>query len=188
MSDNLTERQKKWFASVKAGLERDTGKTLDQWVAIARTCPETRHKARVDWLREKHGLGVNRAARVLDAAFPSEAGWDDPAAQRAQLWKNESSAVLLQALEAAIAGIDGVVPTQRKGFTAWSRKVQFAAARPFKDGQLVLGLAIEPQGIRLQPPRNEGWSDRLKSKLVLAAVSDIDRDVVAWLKQAADRS
>ncbi len=57
----LTARQQKWFASVQASLERDTGKTLDDWVAIARTCPETRPKARADWLREHHGLGVNRA-------------------------------------------------------------------------------------------------------------------------------
>ncbi|HEX5262572.1 MAG TPA: hypothetical protein VFW13_03545 [Phenylobacterium sp.] len=42
----LTPRQEKWFASVKASLERDTGKSLDEWVAIARTCPETRPKAR----------------------------------------------------------------------------------------------------------------------------------------------
>jgi hypothetical protein len=33
---HLTERQKKWFASVREGLERDTGKSLEDWVAIAR--------------------------------------------------------------------------------------------------------------------------------------------------------
>ena len=40
-TSGLTERQKKWFASVEASLERDTGKTLAQWVKIAKTCPET---------------------------------------------------------------------------------------------------------------------------------------------------
>ena len=33
----LTERQKKWFASVQASLVRDTGKALDEWAAIARS-------------------------------------------------------------------------------------------------------------------------------------------------------
>ena len=37
---NLTERQQKWFATVRAGSERDTGKTMAEWVATARTCPE----------------------------------------------------------------------------------------------------------------------------------------------------
>jgi hypothetical protein len=33
---NLTERQQKRFASVRAGLECDTGKTLAEWVVIGR--------------------------------------------------------------------------------------------------------------------------------------------------------
>jgi len=32
---NLTERRQKWFATVRAGRERDTGKTMAEWVAIA---------------------------------------------------------------------------------------------------------------------------------------------------------
>jgi hypothetical protein len=32
----LTERQQKWFAAVQDGLERDTGKTLAAWAALAR--------------------------------------------------------------------------------------------------------------------------------------------------------
>ena len=38
-ASNLTPRQQKWFASVQASLVRDTGKTLDEWVAIATSCP-----------------------------------------------------------------------------------------------------------------------------------------------------
>ena len=30
---------------MQASLERDTGKTLAEWVAIARTCPETKPRA-----------------------------------------------------------------------------------------------------------------------------------------------
>ncbi len=67
---NLTAQQQKWFASVREGLERDTGKTLEQWVKIARTCPETKPGARQKWLKEKHGIGINRAATIFDAAFP----------------------------------------------------------------------------------------------------------------------
>jgi len=31
---------------------RDTGKTLDQWAAIAKKCPETKTSLRVKWLKE----------------------------------------------------------------------------------------------------------------------------------------
>src|SRR5690349_4008260 len=98
-SPGLTERQKKWFASVQASLERDTGKTLDEWVAIARTCPETRPRARTQWLKEHHGLGVNRAAQVLSAAFPSDEGWDQPEKLRQTLWADPASKAILEAVE-----------------------------------------------------------------------------------------
>jgi hypothetical protein len=41
---NLTERQQKWFATIRAGLERDTGKSMAEWIAIDRTCPEEGHR------------------------------------------------------------------------------------------------------------------------------------------------
>src|SRR3954463_16764058 len=94
-SPGLTERQKKWFASVQASLERDTGKSLDEWVAIARTCPETKPRARALWLKDNHGLGVNRAAQILSAAFPDPEGWQEPEAVRAKLWADPASAAIL---------------------------------------------------------------------------------------------
>ncbi|MDP3852946.1 DUF4287 domain-containing protein [Phenylobacterium sp.] len=185
----LTERQQKWFASVQASLERDTGKTLEEWVAIARTCPETRPKARANWLREQYGLGVNRAAHVLGVAFPSGEGWDQPEKLRNRLWTDPASLKILEAIEAAAGALPDVVTGQRKGFTAFSRKVQFAAARPLKGGLAVLGLALTRDADpRLDPPKNEGWSERLKAKIVLDLPEQVDGRLRELLRQAWERS
>lgn len=185
----LTERQQKWFASVQAGLERDTGKSIADWVDIARACPETKPRARQDWLREHHGLGQNRAAYVLSEAFPMEAGWDNPDALRAGLWTDPGATAILQAIEAAVAGFPGLVTGQRKAFTAFSNKVQFAAARPMKDGRVALGLALEADASpRFQAPKNEGWSERLTAKVILASPAEVDTDISALLSAAWARS
>ena len=47
----LTERQQKWLASVEASLERDTGKTLAEWVKLAKKCPEATPGKRTQWMR-----------------------------------------------------------------------------------------------------------------------------------------
>ena len=186
----LTERQQKWFASVQASLERDTGKTLDEWVAIARTCPETRPKARSVWLREHHGLGTNRAAHVLSVAFPSEDRWDAPDALRAKLWTDPGATSIFEAVEAIVTQtLAPIVVGQRKGFTAFSREFQFASLKPAKGGQVVLGLAVTPDADpRLMAPKNEGWSERLKSKLVLTSPAEVDGDVRALLRRAWEQS
>ena len=178
--EGLTGRQKKWFASVKAGLERDTGRTLEQWVEIARACPETSSRARSRWLREHHGLGANRAAQVLSAAFPSDQpGWDDPEGLRAALWKDPRSLAVLEALEAAAAGLPDLVIGQRKGYTSFSRAVQFAAARPLSGGGALLGLKLDPAASpSLKPPaRKESWSERLTAVVELNDASAVDTEV-----------
>jgi len=189
-SAGLTAQQQKWFASVREGLVRDTGKTLDQWAAIARKCPETKSSARVKWLKEKHGLGVNRAAAVLDAAFGGDTmGWDDPKSLVAALWKNPTDLKIHDALVEAVKKFDGAIIGERQTFTGFSRKYQFAAARPTRDG-VRLGLAVDPKSSkRLSPPKkNEGWSDRNKAVAILTSTKEIDAELKKLLKAAFDAS
>ncbi len=186
----LTERQQKWFASVEASLERDTGKPIAEWVKIAKKCPETAPRKRTQWFRENYGLGVNRAATVLDAAFGGEAmGWDNPEALVAALWKNPDHRKIHDALVATVSKFNGAIVGEKKSFTGFSHNYQFAAARPTKDG-VRLGLAVDPKSSkRFGPPKkNEGWSDRNKSVTVLTSTKDIDAELKKLLKAAFDAS
>ncbi|HYG26669.1 MAG TPA: DUF4287 domain-containing protein, partial [Caulobacteraceae bacterium] len=175
MAEHLTERQKQWMASLREGLERDTGRTLDEWVAIARTCPETRMMPRLQWFKREHGLGQNRAIHVLNQAFGSSYGWDRPDELIEALWKDPASRAVFETVNAEVGKLDGVVLGARKGYTAWSRTFQFAAVRPLRGGKARLGLAVEPSADpRLEPYKREGWSERLKGALTLASPGDFD--------------
>ena len=94
---NLTDRQQKWFATIRAGLERDTGRSLEAWVAVARTCPETGHRARLKWLKDHHGLLQNRASHVLSEAFGSSTAWSEPDKLIEALWADPASRAVFQA-------------------------------------------------------------------------------------------
>jgi hypothetical protein len=186
----LTPRQQKWFATVKANFEARTGKTLDERVTIARTCPETAPRKRSDWLRENHGLGVNHAAFVLGEAFPSAGpSWDDPEALRAQLWSDPASLKILEAIERCADGLDAVVVGHRKSFSSFSKDVQFAAARPLKGGKALLGLKLDPAASpRLKPSvRKESWSERLSSIIEFDDPGQVDGDVRDLFAKAYER-
>ncbi len=174
--EHLTEQQRKWFASVREGLQRDTGKSLTEWVAIAKTCPETKHRARLSWFKQSHGLLQNRASYVLSEAFPPEAGWSEPDALREALWSDPASRAIFDVVERAVLDLPHVLVGQRKGYSAWSRNYQFAALRPVKGGKARLGLALSPDADpRLKPAsKTEGWSERLKASAVLTAPQDVD--------------
>lgn len=67
--------------------------------------------------------------------------------------------------------------------------MQFAAARPVKGGKLMLGLAAPPDlNARLEAPRNESWSERLKARVLISRVSEVDGEIAALLKAAWERS
>jgi hypothetical protein len=190
MSDaNLTERQAKWFASVRGGLERETGKSMAEWIAIARACPETGHRARLRWFKESHGLLQNRASLVLSEAFEFPMGWNDPDALMSTLWTDHRARALFEALDSAIVAFPGVTRTARKGYTAWSRKVQFAAARPINGERIMVGLAVDPEiSAGLSDRKSESWSERLKAKRVIASLEDIDSEFTTLLKSAWDNA
>ena len=188
-AEHLTEQQKKWFASVRGGLERETGRSLEQWIEIAGTCPETKHRARLKWFKETHGLLQNRASYVLGEAFPAAASWSEPEAFREALWADPASRAIFEAMEPVVGTLPDVIVGQRKGYSAWSRHYQFVAVRPIRGGKARLGLALSPGADpRLAPPKNEGWSERLKSTLPLESPDEVDASVAALIKAAWDAS
>jgi hypothetical protein len=96
---------------------------------------------------------------------------------------------ILEAVE-RIAGTDpAVISGQRKGYTSFSRAVQFAATRPLKGGRALLGLKLKPDASpRLSPSvRRESWSERLAAIIELDAPDQVDAEVARLFALAAER-
>jgi hypothetical protein len=182
---HLTERQEKWFASVRAGIERDTGKTLAEWVEIAKACPETGHRARLKWFKDTHGLLQNRASLVLNEISASTMPWSAPSDLIEALWPDRAARAIYDALDLQAMALEGAIRTPRKGYTAWARRFQFAAARPLKGGAVSLGLGVPVEmDRRLEPRGNQSWSERLSARLTLSEAADVDGSVAGLLRAA----
>lgn len=190
MAANMTDRQKKWFASVEANFEAQTGRTLEVWVDILKGCPETRPKAQAAWLKATHGIGQNHAAQILNAARPDDTmGWDDAEGLRAILWVEPRALAILEAVERVAGDIEGVIVGQRKGYTAFSRDVQFAAIRPIKGGRALLGMKLEADVSELltEPARRESWSERLTAVVELDGPGAVHANIARLFRLAAER-
>jgi hypothetical protein len=187
----LTERQQKWFASVEASLERDTGKTLEAWVKIAKKCPETAPKKRIEWLRAKYGLGVNRIAHILSVAFPEGPSWDDPDALLDQLWKEKEGRAIYEAVAKMVRKeFPDAVIGPRKTFVSFSRKIQFAGILPGAkgSGSAELGLPLPVSASkRLLPMKNRPWAEKHTAILVLKSPRDVDAEVKRLLRLAWEK-
>lgn len=182
----LTERQQEWFASVEASLERDTGKSIAQWVKIARSCPDTTPGKRAAWLKAKYGLGVNRIAHILSAAFADGPGWDEPDALLDQLWKEKQGRAIYEAVAKLVRReLPEAVIGPRKTFVSFSRKIQFAAIIPALGGRAEMGLPLPPStSKRLTPMKKRPWAEKHTGLLVLSSPNDVDAEVKRLLKLA----
>lgn len=190
-TSTLTERQQKWFASVEASLERDTGKPLAEWVKIAKKCPETTPGKRTAWLREKYGLGVNRIAHILYAAFPPDASWDDPEFLLNQLWKEPEGRKIYEAVAKLVRKeFPDAIVGPRKTFVSFARKIQFAGILPGAKGtgSAEFGLPLPlSESKRLSPMKRRPWAEKHTAILLLSSPKEVDAEVKRLLKLAWEK-
>lgn len=186
----MSARSAAWMAAVTASLERDTGKTLDQWVKIAKTCPETAPRKRAQWLKEKYGLGVNRAAQIFSAAFQGGPSWDQPEALLDQLWKDKNGRAIYDAVAKMVRKeFPEAIIGPRKTFVTFSRSIQFAGILPAKDGKAELGMPLPVSTSKRLTPMKSGrpWAEKHTAILVLSSPKEVDAEVKRLLKLAWEK-
>ena len=185
------DKLKQYFEALEANLEKATGKPLAQWVKIAKTCPETKPRARLKWFKDKHGLGQSRAMLVIERAFGSKAlGSDDPNELIEALFvKFAEHRPLYETVAAYISKLGKGTLSPRKSYVALYRLKQYGAIKPAKKG-LVVGLAMTkyPKTNRLIEVSNLGGGERNKMAIVLATAKDFDAEAKQLIKSAYDEN
>src|SRR5262249_43881514 len=124
------ERGTKWAAGVEANLENATGKSLKEWVKIAKTCPHEKMNDRLKWFKEKHGLSMARAGVVIEKAFGAGAfGWGSPEELVNNLFAKTFAPqrAIYESIADHLRKFDGVILSPRKGYVALYRLRQLGA-------------------------------------------------------------
>ena len=173
-----------------ANLQKNTGKSLAEWVEVAKTCPETAPKKRQQWFKREYGLLQNSAMFVFaELNGPAAGHYADAPALRSAMWAHPDQRAIFEAVEAQMQAAPNLVVGQRKGYSAWSRAYQFAAMKPVKGGAR-LGLAVSPDADPRLTPYNpsDGWSERLKGAMVLTSADSVDAALTALIQAAWERS
>ena len=65
----IARRYRAWFASIHSQLEASSGKSLEEWAAIAIACPDNTISGRSSWLSSRYGLSPALASKILSAIF-----------------------------------------------------------------------------------------------------------------------
>lgn len=176
-------------ATMIANMKEKTGKTLEQWLTVAKKTGAEKHGQIVKALKSDHGLThgyANLVAHKLlksDAGSQADQGTDLVAAQYAG-----PKADLKPIYDAVIKAINAlgkdIEIAPKKTYVSLRRNKQFALVQPSTRTRVDLGINLkdEPAVGRLEA--SGSFNSMVSHRVRLEKASDVDKDVKAWLKQA----
>jgi hypothetical protein len=174
--------------TVVANCKAKTGQTLAQWVTRARKERLKDAKAARSWARAQ-GLSVVYQSALLQALFPDA---NDDSAMLAAQYSGPKAALrpIFDRITAVAAELgDDVEVMPRRTQVTLSRTTSFAVVRaPTRDRiDVMLKLHGEKGTPRLVIVAKAGPSDP-SHVVAIREESDVDDEVVAWLRRAYDRA
>jgi len=171
-------------------LYKNTGKTLEEWIVIVNGSGHVKHGEIVKWLKETQGLTHGFANLVAHKAKGSDAGsaadMDDLVVKQYQ--GKEHFKPLYDHLIAAIGTFGNDVELAPKNaYVSLRRKKQFATLGPATKTRFEVGINLKGQ-----PPAGKLEAEKPNAmcshKINLAGLSDIDEEVLRWLRAAYDHA
>jgi len=174
-----------------ANYEKNTGKTLEAWVAIARKAKLAKHGEIVKWLKEKHGMGHGYAnlvaMTVLRGDAPAPEGEDLVAAQYAG--KKAALRPVYDQLAAAVAKFGSDVElAPKKTYVSLRRAKQFALVQPSTPDRLDVGINLKgtPAAGRLEA--SGSFNAMVSHRVRVSSAKDVDAQLLGWLRAAYDQA
>ena len=168
-------------------LKKNTGKSLEEWIAVVQQENFSKHGEIMKFLKEKHGFTHGFANLVALKSRGTDAGSaenkDDLIA--AQYQGKESLKVIYDKLVKEISKFGKDIEfAPKKAYVSARRKKQFALLTPATKTRFEVGLMLksaEPEG-KLEAINSA--NAMCSHKISLASEKDIDQELISWLKKA----
>ena len=176
--------------SMIRNLQENTGKSMEEWIAILNEQALTRTSEKVDFLKTKHNLGHGYAGLIVYQAKVAAAGKvDSPEELLAKqfIGKENLKPIYDKILEEVRKFGDDVEVVPRNSYVSLRRNVQFAMLTPATKIRFDVALKFKEvvtDEILEALPTPGMCTHRIK----LHTVEDISEKVIFWLKASYDRA
>lgn len=177
------------LATMIANMKANTGKTLEEWVAIAKKSKLEKHGEIVSMLKVDHDLGhgfANLVAHKARGSLENNTPSGDPAKGQYDGPKAALKPIFDRLVDAIMKFGSDIEMAPKKGYVSLRRSKQFASIHPSTATRVDLGIklaGVAPKG-RLEAAGS--WNGMVTHRVRLEKVGDVDAELKAWLKQAYD--
>jgi hypothetical protein len=185
----------KWLAELK----EETGRSMEEWLALVKKEGPKDEKSRREWLKSRHKLGTNKASWIAERAEGK--GWEDTpeaylkaavqyVAEQYAGPKEELRPIFDKLLTLGKSLGSEVKACPCKTIVPLYREHVFAQIKPTTNSRIDLGFALTHYKGKL-PGRlidtgGLAKKDRITHRIEISAMEQIDGEVKKWLKTAYD--
>jgi hypothetical protein len=186
----------RYVKSVIEGMKKKTGRSMEEWLQLAKEKGPADEKQRREWLKKEYGLGTNYAAWIAarSAGKGSDAETPEQYMQHAHDYvekmfsgpKEHLRPIYHEILKFArtmgpdirVSPCSTIVPIYRKHVVA--------QVKPTTRTRMDLGLALKNAKVPKRLINTGGFEkkDRITHRIELTSVSDFDAEAKKWLKVA----
>ena len=176
-------------AAMIANMKEKTGKTLEQWIAIAKKSCGTKHGEILKHLKTDHGMTHGFASLVAHKTLKSDAGSATTDLVAAQYSGPKAGLKpIYDALIKAVKPLEGTEISPKKAYVSLRRSRQFAIIQPSTKTRVDLGLNMKGTPPKGRLEESGSFNAMVSHRVRLEKAADVDKDVKAWLKEAWSRA
>ncbi len=188
MGDDMADKVEAATQTMIENLKKNTGKSLDQWVAMVHKLGEKKHGEVVSWLKTEHGMG-HGFANLVALAAKSGVGKDAPAGDDlvAAMFAGEKSTLIPiydKLIKACTAFGKELEISPKKTYVSLRRAKQFGLIQPTTKTRLDVGINLKGKPSKGRLEASGSFNAMVSHRVRVESAADVDKELIDWLKEA----
>jgi hypothetical protein len=187
----MADSPKDQASTMIAQVSDKTGKSMSQWMGLAKASGLTKHGEIVKWLKGEHavthGYANLVAHQILNAG--SHAAPSNDALLDAQYAGKESLHPIYESLRATLEAFGSDVEfLPKKAYVSVRRSKQFALIQPSTKTRVDLGIQDKGRPAEGRLEESGSWNAMVSHRVRLEGAADVDEELVGWLREAYEKA
>ena len=177
--------------SMLQNLEKQTGKSFDEWINIVRASNLTKARQITGFLKAEHGLTFGYANMIALKALGSDAGSSNADDLLASQYSGAKAQLkpIYEELLAAVQRFGGDVEVApKKAYVSLRRKKQFACFQPSTATRMDVGINLKNTAPTSRLELSGSFNSMVSHRVRVTKKSEVDRELIGWLRKAYDES
>lgn len=173
-----------------ANLEKNSGKSLDEWIAIAQGSGFEKHGQIVKYLKTEQGLTHGYANLISLKARETAVSptTSDDLVENQYSGKEELRPIYDAIIEAIHKFGDDIEISPKKAYVSLRRNKQFGLIQPSTKTRVDVGINLEGDVVGGRLEKSGSFNSMVSHRVRLTSTDEVNDSLIGWLRQAYDQA